>query len=218
MSAAINPMSQLRISKVCVNIGVGEGGERLVNAENVLELVTGVKPQRTLGRIQNRDLKVRIGAPIGCKATMRNKDAIHTFLTSAFDCRENIIPAWNFDREGNLSFGVRDYTDFPGQKYDPDIGIFGMDITVVWSDQATVSVAADEPRARSVRATVCRQMNPEHGSLRISTSKSWRNEDGKRSRRENWTNHWMPSMRTQARPHSTPRAAIVPTMLPRRRT
>ncbi len=131
MSAAINPMSQLRISKVCVNIGVGEGGERLVNAENVLELVTGVKPQRTLGRIQNRDLKVRIGAPIGCKATMRNKDVIHTFLSSAFDCRENIIPAWNFDREGNLSFGVRDYTDFPGQKYDPDIGIFGMDITVV---------------------------------------------------------------------------------------
>ena len=75
MSAAINPMSQLRITKVCVNIGVGEGGERLVNAENVLELVTGVKPQRTLGRIQNRDLKVREGAPIGCKATMRNKDA-----------------------------------------------------------------------------------------------------------------------------------------------
>ena len=39
--------------------------------------------------------------------------------------------SWNFDREGNLSFGVRDYTDFPGQKYDPDIGIYGMDITVV---------------------------------------------------------------------------------------
>ena len=131
MSASMNPMSELRITKVCVNIGVGEGGERLVNAENVLELVTGVKPQRTLGRIQNRDLKVRLGAPIGCKATMRNKDDIHTFLTNAFDCRENTIPAWNFDREGNLSFGVRDYTDFPGQKYDPDIGIFGMDITVV---------------------------------------------------------------------------------------
>ena len=80
MSASMNPMSELRITKVCVNIGVGEGGERLVNAENVLELVTGVKPQRTLGRIQNRDLKVRLGAPIGCKATMRNKDDIsHVF-------------------------------------------------------------------------------------------------------------------------------------------
>jgi len=131
MSATANPMTQLRVTKVCVNIGVGEGGDRLVNAENVLEMVTGVKPQRTLGRIQNRDLKVRIGAPIGCKATMRNQDDIATFLKNAFDCRENTIPAWNFDREGNLSFGVRDYTDFPGQKYDPDIGIFGMDINVV---------------------------------------------------------------------------------------
>ncbi|MDG1552849.1 MAG: 50S ribosomal protein L5, partial [Candidatus Poseidonia sp.] len=71
MSETVNPMAQLRVAKVCVNIGVGEGGERLLNAENVLQLVTGVKPQRTLGRIQNRDLKVRLGMPIGCKATMR---------------------------------------------------------------------------------------------------------------------------------------------------
>ena len=131
MSAAVNPMSQLRVTKVCVNIGVGEGGERLVNAENVIQMVTGVKPQRTLCRIQNRDLKVRIGSPIGCKATMRNQAVIQEFLTNAFNCRENTIPAWNFDGQGNLSFGIRDYTDFPGQKYDPDIGIFGMDINVV---------------------------------------------------------------------------------------
>ena len=76
-------------------------------------------------------MKVRLGAPIGCKATIRQADKINQFLIDAFSCRENVIPAWNFDREGNLSFGVRDYTDFPGQKYDPDIGIYGMDITVV---------------------------------------------------------------------------------------
>ena len=40
MSATANPMNQLRITKVSVNIGVGEGGERLVNAENVLEPVS----------------------------------------------------------------------------------------------------------------------------------------------------------------------------------
>lgn len=131
MSEAVNPMAQLRVSKVCVNIGVGEGGERLLNAENVLQLVTGVKPQRTLGRIQNRDLKVRLGMPIGCKATMRKREVINKFLTDAFNCRDNTIPSWNFDNQGNLSFGVRDYTDFPGQKYDPEIGIYGMDITVV---------------------------------------------------------------------------------------
>ena len=75
MSETVNPMTVPRITKVSVNIGVGEGGERLINAESVLELVTGVKPQRTLGRIQNRDLKVRLGAPIGCKATMRSEKA-----------------------------------------------------------------------------------------------------------------------------------------------
>ena len=76
-----NPMMVPKIAKVCVNIGVGEGGDRLVNAENVLEMVTGVKPQRTLGKIQNRDLKVRVGAPIGCKATIRNSEKIKQFLT-----------------------------------------------------------------------------------------------------------------------------------------
>lgn len=131
MSDTINPMSVPRITKVCVNIGVGEGGDRLVNAENVLEIVTGVRPQRTLGRIQNRDLKVREGAPIGCRSTMRNKDSINEFLKNAFWVRDNTIPNWNFDAQGNLSFGVRDYTDFPEQKYDPDIGIYGMDINVV---------------------------------------------------------------------------------------
>ena len=131
MSETANPMFQPRIAKVCVNIGVGEGGQQLLNAENVLELVTGVKPQRTLGKIQNRDLKVRVGAPIGCKVTIRNKDKIQSFLKDAFWVRDNTIPSWNFDREGNLSFGIRDYTDFPEQKYDPEIGIFGMDITVV---------------------------------------------------------------------------------------
>jgi large subunit ribosomal protein L5 len=62
---------------------------------------------------------------------MRNKETINEFLKNAFWVRDNTIPSWNFDAQGNLSFGVRDYTDFPEQKYDPDIGIYGMDINVV---------------------------------------------------------------------------------------
>ena len=95
----LNPMMEPRISKVCVNIGVGEGGDRLVNAENVLEMVTGVKPQRTLGKIQNRDLKVRVGAPIGCKATIRNSDKIKQFLTDFDGSVHRSIPSNNRDRE-----------------------------------------------------------------------------------------------------------------------
>jgi len=131
MSKSVNIMATPRIIKVTINIGVGEGGTRLQNAESVLELLTGGKPIRTLGKIQNRDLKVRKGAPIGCKVTLRSKEAVKKFLTDAFWVRENAIPSWNFDAQGNLSFGIPDYTDFPDQKYDPDIGIFGMDINVV---------------------------------------------------------------------------------------
>ena len=127
----VNVMTAPRITKVTVNIGVGEGGNRLQTAEKVLELVTGSSPIRTISKKTNRELGTREGAPIGCKVTMRDKDLIATFLKDAFWVRENTLPAWNFDNQGNLSFGVSDYTDFPQQKYDPDIGIFGMDINVV---------------------------------------------------------------------------------------
>ena len=131
MSDLDNPMLSPRITKVTVNIGVGEGGARLQLAERVLELITGLKPVRTISKTTNRDLGTRLGAPIGCKVTMRNPSDIQSFLKDAFWVRENTLPGYNFDQSGNLSFGISDYTDFPEQKYDPDIGIFGMDINIV---------------------------------------------------------------------------------------
>ena len=65
-------MFEPRITKVTINIGVGEGGQRLQLAEQVLELMTGQKPVRTLSKSTNRDLGTRVGGPIGCKVTMRS--------------------------------------------------------------------------------------------------------------------------------------------------
>jgi len=126
-----NAMLDPRITKVTINIGVGEGGQRLQLAEQVLELISDLKPVRTLSTSTNRDLGTRVGGPIGCKVTIRDQDKIASFLKDAFWIRQNTLPAYNFDQSGNLSFGLSDYTDFPDQKYDPDIGIFGMDINVV---------------------------------------------------------------------------------------
>ncbi len=130
MSAAAE-MSQPRITKVVVHIGVGEAGQRLMVAERVLELLTGLSSVRTIAKSTNRDVGTREGAPIGCKVTMRDSSTIDTFLKDAFWVREQIIHEWSFDEGGNLSFGIKDYTDFPKQKYDPEIGIFGMDINIV---------------------------------------------------------------------------------------
>jgi len=124
-------MQTPRITKVTVNIGVGEGGQRLQLAERVLGSLTGRTPTRTLSRTHNRDLKLRKGAPIGCKVTMRDPELVQRFLKDALWVRENTLPGYCFDTSGNLSFGVRDHTDFPEQKYDPETGVFGMDVNVV---------------------------------------------------------------------------------------
>ena len=124
-------MRQPRIDKVVVNIGVGEAGERLNKAQKVLNMVTKQKPVITTAKVTNRDLGVRYGMPIGCKVTMRGEKA-EGFLKQALNIRENRVASYSFDKEGNLSFGISDYTDFAGMKYDPEIGIFGMDVNVVF--------------------------------------------------------------------------------------
>ena len=123
-------MRDLHVEKVVVNIGVGEAGERLAKAEKVLEMVTKQKPVETLSKTVNRDLGIREGMPLGCKVTLRG-DAAIDFVKQALSIREMRVPEYSFDQEGNMSFGISDYTDFEGMKYDPEIGIFGMDISVV---------------------------------------------------------------------------------------
>ncbi|MDI6887524.1 MAG: 50S ribosomal protein L5 [Candidatus Thermoplasmatota archaeon] len=124
-----NTMRMPRIAKVVVNIGVGEGGEKLIKAEKVLRLLTDRKPIRTLAKVTNKEWNLKPSMPIGCKVTLRGNDAIK-FLKNALWVRDNKIPRDSFDNYGNFSFGIPDYTDFPEMKYDPGIGIFGMDVNV----------------------------------------------------------------------------------------
>src|SRR5512136_1956090 len=123
-----NPLKP-HVAKVTVNIGVGEAGETLKKAESVLEGVTKQKPIQTLSKTTNKDWGLRKFMPIGCKVTLRKK-AAEKFLINALKIRENKISEYSFDNQGNFSFGVPDHTLFEGQKYDPNIGIFGMDICV----------------------------------------------------------------------------------------
>lgn len=123
-------MRQPHVEKVVVNIGVGEAGDRLVKAQKVLTSITGQTSVQTISKTINRDLGIRKGMPLGCKVTLRGEKA-EDFLRKALKIREGRIQTYSFDKEGNMSFGVPDYTDFPGMKYDPEIGIFGMDVNVV---------------------------------------------------------------------------------------
>ena len=118
-----------KIEKVTINIGVGEAGERLNKAESVIKSLTNHKPIQTLSKTTNKDWGLRKRMPIGCKVTLRGKDA-DEFLKEALSTRENKIADYSFDEQGNISFGIPDHTLFKSQKYDPNIGIFGMDISI----------------------------------------------------------------------------------------
>ncbi len=125
----VNEMQTPLIEKVVVNIGAGESGEKLVNAEKLLKKLTGVKPTRTTSRHRVPTWGIKKREPIGCKVTLRGKTA-QDFLRKAFVAADNKIKKSSFDNQGNFSFGVHEYIDFPDMKYDPDIGIFGTDICV----------------------------------------------------------------------------------------
>jgi large subunit ribosomal protein L5 len=118
-----------KIAKITVNIGVGEAGERLGKAETVLKNITGHKSVRTLSKTTNKEWGIRKEMPIGCKVTLRGKDA-EQFLIEALKTRDNKMADYSFDDQGNVSFGIPDHTLFKDQKYDPNIGIFGMDICI----------------------------------------------------------------------------------------
>lgn len=167
-ASGANRMREPRIEKIVVNIGVGEAGDKLAKAERVLKMVTGQKPLRTISRTTNKDLGIRWGMPLGVKVTMRKK-AAEEFLKTALWVKENRMPSYSFDPEGNFSFGISDYTDFPGQKYNPEIGIFGMDVSVVMRRAGhRVARRARAPRRmpshqRLSRAEVIEHMRKKYG-------------------------------------------------------
>ena len=97
--------------------------------QQVLEKLTGQKSVQTISKTTNKDWGLRKMMAIGCKVTLR-KDVAEKFLIEALKTRENKIADYSFDDQGNFSFGIPDHTLFEGQKYDPNIGIFGMDICI----------------------------------------------------------------------------------------
>jgi len=125
----MNPMRNLRLEKVVLNIGIGEGGDRLVKAEKVLERITGIRPARTFAKKTIREWGVRRGTPIGCRVTLRRKKA-EEVLKKLLEAVERRVKRDSFDNEGNFSFGIKEHIDIPGVSYDPELGIFGMDVCV----------------------------------------------------------------------------------------
>ena len=124
-----NPMREIRIEKVVINIGCGEAGEKLERAKKLMEKLI---PNRKIVTTQTHGrttFGMAKGRPIGVAVTLRGKQAAD-FMKRALDSTGHKLPAKCFDKQGNYSFGVHEHISLPGVKYEPEIGIFGMDVAV----------------------------------------------------------------------------------------
>ncbi len=123
-----NVMRKIRIEKVTLNIGVKQHQDA-DKAYLLLERITGRKPVRTLATRRARTFKVRRGLPIGAKITLRGEIA-EEVLKKLLEAKDNKLNKKNFDDHGNFGFGIEEYLDIPGIKYDPKIGVLGLDVFV----------------------------------------------------------------------------------------
>lgn len=123
------PMLKPRIEKVVVNLNVGKSGEPLDKAFRVLKEIAGQTPVKKNAKSSIRDFGIRKGEPIACVVTLRRQPAID-FLKKVLPVVDNKVSKSSFDDRGNFAFGLKEHIEIPGVKYDPNIGIFGMDICV----------------------------------------------------------------------------------------
>ena len=129
VTSAKNAMQVPRIEKVVINLCTGQAGEPLQKARTVLESITGRKACQRKAKTTVRDWGLRKGEPIAVGVTLRKGDAI-SFLKRAFYAVGNRLKKSSFDSKGNFAFGVLEHIELPGVRYDPSVGIFGMDVCV----------------------------------------------------------------------------------------
>ncbi len=124
-----NSMRRIKVNKVVVNTSIGEGGIRLERAVKILSELTGQKPSIRKARKTIRGFGIRRGEPMAAIVTLRGKKA-EEFLKRALAAVGNRLSSENFDELGNFAFGIKEHLEFPGTRYDPELGIIGMDVIV----------------------------------------------------------------------------------------
>jgi len=125
-----NPMRRIRVGKVVANIGLGKSGEAIERGKKVLEQVTGQTPTQTRAKRSVRDFGIHKGEPIGVVVTVRG-DATTALIDKLLAAREKKLNESCFDSRGSVSFGIREHIEIPGIRYDPAIGILGMNISIL---------------------------------------------------------------------------------------
>ena len=123
-------MRAIKLAKVTVHINVGKSGDVLEKARKVIEQITGQKSCTKQAKRTVKDFGIREGEPIACLTTLRGESA-SSFLKRGLEAAGNALKASSFDDNGNFAFGIKEHIEIPGIRYDPAIGILGMNISIL---------------------------------------------------------------------------------------
>merc|ERR1719198_1249600 len=134
-----NPMKDLVLKKLCVNICVGESGDRLTRAAKVIEQLTGQTPVFSKARYTVRTFSIRRNEKIAVHCTIRGEKAME-ILERGLKVKEYELWKESFSETGNFGFGINEHIDL-GLKYDPQIGIYGLDFYCIMGRAGGMSIA-----------------------------------------------------------------------------
>ena len=152
---ADNPMRAIRINKLVISIGTGADEQKRESARALLESMTEKKPADSISRHRLPEFKIAQGTKIGAFVTLRGASASEMLkrLFAAVDnrlTRKQVV-------DNAINFGIREYIDISGVKYNPKIGILGMNVNVSLQRRGTRVEA--RKRSRSIEGQEHRKIS-----------------------------------------------------------
>lgn len=124
----MNVMRTIKIEKVTLNFGAGKDQGKLDKGYRLLKAISGMNPIKTITNKRIPSWGLRPGLPVGAKVTVRKDPKI--LIKRLLHALDNKLGEGNFDDKGNVSFGIKEYIDIEGAKYEPEIGIIGLQACV----------------------------------------------------------------------------------------
>jgi large subunit ribosomal protein L5 len=123
-----NPMRLIKINKLVINIGTGNDDKLQANARKLLQQISSFKPADSISTKRIPQFKISKGAKIGAFVTVRN-EAAKALAKRLFDAVSDKVPERSI-QDNTVNFGIKEYIDINGIKYDPVIGMLGMNVNV----------------------------------------------------------------------------------------